>query len=192
MLTDFSHYNYVGLNVAVSASYVPGSGTPRARRQGPASGSTIRRMAITCSATTCPDLPRTASTSRVQQHAAVGNSVHGNLPGRNLGGQRPCRRGPYAPVPAGTGSFTATTFSSTQRNAQINLEGALNVEVAYRLSLGRRCRERLPETAPVAFIFVRAVIPRAAWSGALPSACSRTSSPTSATGPSSTAPRRTA
>src|SRR4030095_8815857 len=28
VLTDFSHSNYVGLNVAVSASYVPGSSTP--------------------------------------------------------------------------------------------------------------------------------------------------------------------
>ena len=94
-----------------------------------------------------------------------GNSVHANLHGGIWIANVRFAAAPDAPVPQDTVIQGNNIFFNTQQRADQSWKAPSTPRWLTTISRAPK-RERLPETAPAAFIFMRAVMPRAVWSGA--------------------------
>ena len=137
VLTDFSHYNYVGLNVAVSASYVPGSSTPPSQPAGTgiwvnnsSNGNYLFGNDLSGSPENGIDVLASRST------LLVGNTVHGNYHGGIWVAYALAAASQSAPVPEDTVVHGNNLFFNSSR--QLFFQNTRNSQAAFNYMSGAR------------------------------------------------------
>jgi parallel beta-helix repeat protein len=135
VLTDYSHYNYVGLNVAVSASFVPGSTTPPKQPAGTgiwvnnsSNGNYLFGNDLSGSPENGIDVLASRST------LLVGNTVHGNYHGGIWVAYALAAASQAAPVPEDTVVQGNNLFFNNSR--QLFFQNTRNSQASFNYLSG--------------------------------------------------------
>ena len=137
VLTDFSHSNYVGLNVAVSASYVPGSSTPPSQVAGTGiwvNNSSNANYLFGNDLSGSPENGIDVLASR--STLLVANTVYGNYQGGIWVSYALAVASPSAPVPQDTVVHGNNLFFNNSR--QLFFQNTLNSQAAFNYLSGAR------------------------------------------------------